>query len=137
MTALYDATYAAVGATLMYAKTLTDQDFDVNGAIYVITDGMDNVSATNPAMIADKIQKARNSDEIESMITVLVGLHEPGTGNRDVAKYLESFRQKANLNQYVEVGDATPRQLARLAQFVSHSISSQSQSLGTGRASQP
>lgn len=137
MTALYDATYAAVGATLMYAKTLTDQDFDVNGAIYIITDGMDNVSATNPAMIADKIQKAQNSEEIESMITVLVGLHEPGTGNRDVAKYLESFRQKANLSQYVEVGDATPKQLARLAQFVSHSISSQSQSLGTGRASTP
>jgi hypothetical protein len=137
MTALYDATYAAVGATLMYAKTLTDQDFDVNGAIYIITDGMDNLSGTNPGMIADKIQKAENSDDIESMISVLVGLQAPGAGNSDIAKYLEDFRQKANLTRYVDVGDATPGQLAKLAQFVSHSISSQSQALGSGMVSQP
>ncbi|MDX1333382.1 MAG: alpha/beta fold hydrolase, partial [Robiginitalea sp.] len=48
MTALYDATYASVGATLAYAKRLTDQDFDVNAAVYIVTDGMDNRSATTP-----------------------------------------------------------------------------------------
>ncbi|GBC60997.1 VWA domain-containing protein [Desulfonema ishimotonii] len=137
MTALYDATYGAVGATLTYAKLLTDQDFEVNGAIYVITDGMDNMSGVTPAMIADKVADAKNDDAIESMITVLVGLREPGTGNNGVGQYLQQFQQDAKLTRYVDVGDATSGQLARLAQFVSHSISSQSQALGTGVMSQP
>lgn len=137
MTALYDATYASVGATLLYAKLLTDQDFEVNGAIYIVTDGMDNLSATTPAMIADKIETAARDDEIESMITVLVGLREPGADNAQVSQYLQAFQQEAKLTQYVDVGDATPKQLAKLAQFVSQSISSQSQALGSGAASQP
>jgi len=137
MTALYDATYAAVSATLVYAKLLTDQDFEVNGAIYVITDGMDNMSGTTPDMIADKIARAEKDDDIESMITVLVGLQSPGSNNSDVAKYLQVFQQDAKLTRYVDVGDATSQKLAKLAQFVSHSISSQSQALGSGAASQP
>jgi hypothetical protein len=35
------------------------------------------------------------------------------------------------------MGNVTPGKLAKLAQFVSKSISSQSQALGTGGASQP
>jgi len=138
MTALYDATYSAVGATLMYAQTLTNQDFDVNGAIYIITDGMDNMSSTKPKDIANKIKKAENDDDIESMITVLVGLQAPGSGYYDdVSKSLNDFKDKAKLTQYIDVGEANPKRLAKLAQFVSHSISSQSQALGSGMASQP
>ena len=37
---------------------------------------------------------------------------------------------------HIDVGDATPRKLAKLAAFVSQSISSQSQALGTGGPSQ-
>jgi uncharacterized protein YegL len=133
MTALYDAAYASVGATLTYAKTLTDQDFEVNGAVYII----DNLSATTPKLIADKIDSAHKNEDIESMITVLVGLHNPGNGSREVARYLKTFQQDAKLTQYVDVGDATSKQLAKLARFVSQSISSQSQALGTGRMSQP
>ena len=137
MTALYDAAYSAVGATLMYAKLLTDQDFDVNGAIYIITDGMDNLSGTTPDIIADKIKTAENDDDIESIITVLVGLKQPGSGADNVGDYLKNFQQQANLTQYVDVGDATPAKLACLSRFVSHSISSRSQALGSGTMSQP
>lgn len=139
MTALYDAAYAAAGATLVYSKLLSDQDFEVNGAIYIITDGGDNISATTPKMIADKIEKAEQNDDIDSLITVLVGLRAPGSSseNDTVSQLLRQFKNEARLTQYVDVGKATPQRLARLAQFVSHSISSQSQALGSGAMSQP
>lgn len=137
MTALYDATYAAVGGTLLYGKLLADQDFEINGAVYVITDGMDNVSGITPDLIADKIRQVAADPDMESMITVLVGLKEPGADGKDVSRFLGRFQKEAGLNQYVDVGDATPEKLARLARFVSRSISSQSQALGSGGISQP
>ncbi|UCE66565.1 MAG: hypothetical protein JSU85_00700, partial [Candidatus Zixiibacteriota bacterium] len=50
--------------------------------------------------------------------------------------YLDDFKDKANLQQFVNAGNATPKTLAKLANFISKSISSQSQSLGTGGPSQ-
>lgn len=131
MTALFDASYSAVAATLSYAKTLIDQDFDVNGAIYILTDGYDNSSTITPKEIADWIKKSGRDEEIESLITVLVGIN--ATDYKDV---LEEFKNEANLTQFIDAGDATEQKLAKLAEFVSESISSQSQSLGSGGPSQ-
>ncbi len=138
MTALYDATYSGVSATLEMAKRLTRQDFDVNGCVYIITDGMDNASTVTPKMIADKIREALKQEEIESLTAVLVGLINPKDSYaNDVRNALTTFQVNADLNQFVDAGDATPQRLAKLAQFVSQSISSQSQALGTGAPSQP
>lgn len=131
MTALYDATYTSIGATLAYAKNLISQDFSVNGAVYIITDGQDNQSITTPAQIAKVMNTAIKGEEIESLISVLVGVNA-----QDSKTYLEDFKNKANLTQFVDVGDATPQRLAKLAGFVSKSISSQSQALGSGGPSQ-
>lgn len=137
MTALYDATYSAVGGTLTYAKMLTDQDFDVNAAVYIITDGMDNQSTVSPKMISEKVRLAQIGEEIESMVSVLIGLNEPnGRQGYNVSQYLKDFKDDAQLTQYIDAGHAEPKTLARLANFVSQSISSQSQALGSGQASQ-
>lgn len=130
-TALFDAAYSGIGATLAYASQLRQSDFEVNGAVYVITDGMDNSSSVSPAMIADLISKAKKQEEIESMITVLIGM---GSQN---SPYLDHFKADANLTQFVSMGDVTASKLAKLAGFISKSISSQSQSLGSGGPSQP
>lgn len=138
MTALYDAAYSGVSATLEMAKRLIQQDFDVNGCVYLITDGMDNASTMTPKTIADKIQDAVKGEEIESLVTVLVGLINPNDNYaKDVRRALTTFQVEANLTQFVDAGDATAQRLAKLAQFVSQSISAQSQALGTGAASQP
>ena len=138
MTALFDAAYSGVSATLEYAKRLINQDFDVNGCVYIITDGMDNASTVTPKMIAEKITQAAQDEEIESLITVLVGLIDPKVSYaKDVRQALTTFEVEAGLTQFVDAGDATPQKLAKLANFVSQSISSQSQALGTGAASQP
>lgn len=132
-TALYDAAYDAVAATNAYAKDLFAQDFDVNAAIYIITDGMDNCSGVSPAAVADQVRKAIKQEYLESLITVLVGVDTRDAG---VAAHLQLFQNEAKLTQYVDVADAAPDNLAKLGNFVSKSISMQSQSLGTGSASQ-
>ncbi len=141
VTALYDAVYSGIGAVITYATTLVDQDFDVNGAVYIITDGMDNDSSMSPSDVKKLIVDAKTSEKIESLITVLIGLKDPTiTSDQwadDVPALLEKFQQEGGLTQYVDVGDATPGKLAKLAEFISQSVSSQSNALGTGSASQP
>ena len=114
-----------------------EQDFDCNGAIYIITDGMNNRGSMTPLSIAEKIKGALTHEEIESLVTILVGLHDPNSGwSREVKDHLEEFRTVAELTEFVDVGDATPQRLAKLANWVSESVSSQSQALGTGAPSQ-
>ncbi len=137
MTALYDASYDAICATLEYSKRLVDQDFDCNGAVYIITDGMDNRSSMTPKAIKDKIETAMVKEEIESIVTILVALSEPNQSmGAEVKRSLDKFKNDAALTQFVDIGDATEGKLAKLANFVSESVSSQSQALGTGAPSQ-
>ncbi|MCP5425943.1 MAG: VWA domain-containing protein [Gammaproteobacteria bacterium] len=133
MTALFDATYDAVTATLRYAKMLVEQDFDVNAAIYIITDGWDNSSTVGPRHIAEEIRAAYREETVENLITVLIGVN---TQDATVQKALQDFKDEAELTQYLAAGAATPQKLAKLADFVSRSISVQSQALGSGQAGQ-
>ncbi|MFW9871801.1 MAG: hypothetical protein ACFFG0_01780 [Candidatus Thorarchaeota archaeon] len=138
MTALYDASYSGIGATLTYAKNLIDQDFDVNGCIYIVTDGADNKSKITPKHIADMMEEASRNEQIHSLITVLVGLNDPKSPwTKEVKMELDKFKNEGKLTQFVDAGDATPDKLARLGNFVSESISSQSQALANKTQSQP
>ena len=130
-TALFDATRNAVMATNTYARMLSDQDFSVNGLVVVVTDGDDNCSHHTPSDVAAEVVRGVQHEWLESLNVILVGV------NASLYKReLQAFKDDAGLTQYVDVGDATPQKLAQLAQFVSRSISAQSQSLGTGGASQ-
>jgi len=140
MTALFDATYSSISASLTYGKTLIAQDFTVNAAVYIITDGDDNASKMDATDVAEKMKKAKMGEEIESLISILVGLKDPNLGQDyydKITKRLEKFKKDGELTQFVSVGDATAQRLAKLANFVSQSISSQSQVLGSGSPSQP
>lgn len=131
MTALNDATFSAVVATNAFAKTLADQDYLANAIVVVVTDGDDNHSRTRASDVAAEIKKGISGEHLESLRTVLVGVNAS-----QCRSALESFQREAGIDQYVDVADATPQKLARLAEFVSRSISAQSQSLGTGGPSQ-
>jgi len=131
MTALFDAGYSAIGSILTYGKTLQDQDFGVNGACYIITDGEDNASRVSPAMIRDLMAQAVTGEQIESIQAILIGIN---TGNCRAS--LDDFAKQANLSAFIDAGDVTPQKLAKIAGYVSKSISSQSQSLGTKGPSQ-
>lgn len=129
-TNLYDAVYSSVGAVNAYAKTLMDQEFLANGIVVVITDGDDNKSSVGVEAIKTEVVKGVKSESIESLIPILVGINAGQFSHR-----LKSLSDGVGM-QYLDAGDATPGKLAKLAAFVSTSISSQSQSLGTGGPSQ-
>ena len=132
MTALYDATHEALAATNEYGRMLTEQDFNVNGVVFVITDGTDNESFQTPTAVKAELSRGVQNEWLESLAVVLIGINVATCSTR-----LAAFQSEAGLQQYVDAGDATPKNLARLADFVSRSISSSSQSLGTGGPSQP
>lgn len=130
-TPLYDALFSAVGSTNAYAEQLMKDDFPSNGISVIITDGDDNDSVTSPAQVKKEIAKSVQGEHIESNIVILVGIN--------AARYqqeLEAIKTNVGIDKYIDAGDATPGKLAKLAEFVSQSVSSQSQALGTGGPSQ-
>lgn len=132
-TPLWDATYAGVGAMAEYGEQLYHRDFTCNGILFVITDGEEGdytgnpVSTMRPAQIKAKLEEVTERELLESMVSILVGI------NADRCRTaLEAFQREVGFTQYIDAGDATPESLAKLADFVSTSVSSQSQALGTG-----
>jgi uncharacterized protein YegL len=133
-TALYDATENAVASTTNYAQKLAAGDFSANAILFVITDGMDNVSKTSARQVKAAFAEAIRREALESLVSVLIGVN---VNDPQVSQYLKKFQVEAGFTQYVELDNGDAKTLARLAQFVSQSISAQSQALGTGGASQP
>ena len=140
-TALYNASLDAVGATVEYAKHLDKKDYDVNGCIYILTDGLNNVPPVTPTMIKDKIEEIiKEETGLESLTTILIGLQDPQLQGDDmsdqVIKELEAFQKEAGLTKFINAGDATETKLAHVAEWVSQSVSSTSQIVGSGSPSQ-
>lgn len=133
MTALCDASCNGVEATSVYGKDLLKQDFSVNGIVVVITDGVENISKNTVKTLNKMFKQAVSDENLESLVSILVGVNILDSA---VKQTLEDFYREAGFTQYVDVGEATAKKLAKLAEFVSKSISSQSQALGTGGPSQ-
>jgi uncharacterized protein YegL len=133
MTALYDGALDAIEAIEAYGRDLTAKDFFVNGIVVIVTDGAENHSRTATIQkIKEALARIARAEQLESIKTILIGI-----GDSNVVKAgLEQFRKDAGLDQFIWVGDATPSCLAKMAEFISKSISSASLSLGTGGPSQ-
>ena len=131
MTPLCDACYSAIGAMNVYGQKLVDDEFGVNAIAFVITDGGENASVATMEMVRKEAERAVTGEIVESMVSVLIGINAS-----DCKVMLEDFQRKAGLTQYIDAGEATKGKLAKLADFVSRSVSSQSQALGTGGPSQ-
>lgn len=136
-TLLFASAYNSIKAAFQYGKNLSDQDYGVNAINIIITDGMDNMSDSENISaedVAKAVEEAQRGEYLESIINILVGV---GVGRyQDVQAYLDSFKDKSKMDQYVSIADATSDSFSRLGGFISKSVSSQSQALGTGSASQ-
>lgn len=132
-TALYDATYNGIESAARYGAELNKHNYGVNSALFVITDGMDNCSKSTMSMVKKSLHKAVTSESLESIISILIGVN---TGANGLNEYLDRFKKTAGFSQYVAIAQATEKQLAKLGGFVSQTLSSQSQALGTGGPSQ-
>jgi uncharacterized protein YegL len=114
-TALFDATENAIAATDDFGKKLGDQDYNANAILFIITDGDDNSSALGATDVKKALQKATKSEHLESVVSVLIGVGM--AGQQGIKDYLNNFHKDAGL--------------AKLAAFVTKSISAQSAALGT------
>lgn len=129
MTPLYDAVYSSVGAANVYAKQLIDLDYAVNGITFVVTDGGENASVASAKMVQEALATSVRGEVMESHYSILIGID---TGASDVESDLQAFQREAGIDQFIWAGEATKGNLAKLAQFISTSITSTSQALGTG-----
>jgi hypothetical protein len=133
-TALYDAVHEAVECSKTYGANLMGNEFLTNAIIFIVTDGDDNASSTTRAAIKKAVESVRKSESLESINIVLIGVTQ---GDVMLNSYLKDFVNEAGLTQYVDLGTATPQKIAKLAQFVSQSISSTSSALNSGQKSKP
>lgn len=129
-TALFDAALCGVEAVAAYGKHLDELEYAVNAVVFIVTDGQNNSSrkARDPKKVGAAINKAKKAENLESIKTVLIGVGD----EQDTRTYLEDFQKEAGIDQFVWVGKATANSIAKLANFISKSVSSASQSLGTG-----
>lgn len=133
-TALFDAVMNAVEATGEYGKLLVDQEFQANGVIYVVTDGCDNSSTSTPNSIKKALDRISKEEKLQSIAVILIMV---GYSDSNIKRELDSFKSKANITQFVDMTDlfakASPEKaLAKLAGYISKSISSTSQALASG-----
>jgi uncharacterized protein YegL len=133
-TALFDATENAVSSVISYGQQLAAGDFSANAILFVITDGADNASKLSAKSVKEALRRAVTSEALESVVSILIGVN---VQDREVSRCLREFHTNAGFTQYVELDKADAVTLARLAEFVSQSISAQSQALGTGGPSRP
>ena len=134
-TALFSTARNAITVTNDYGKQLADNDFEANAIVFILTDGMDNESGSiDSSSVGAALKDAMRDEALESIVSILVGV---GIGDSyNVGDYLDTFKDEAGLNQYVEIKNATEKTLAKLADFISKSVSSQSKALGSGSMSQ-
>ena len=132
-TMLFGTAQNIISSTHDYGKQLAQAEYLVNAIFFLITDGDDNASGNVTATtVGDALKTAMREECLESILSILVGV---GTQDyADLSDYLNDFKNEANLSQYVEIDNANKSNLAKLADFVSRSISSQSQNLGTGQS---
>lgn len=128
-TALFDASEAAISAVSDYAGHLNDNSIDVNSIVIIITDGEDNASALGVKAVRKVLTDAMRKEALESIVTILVGVRLEDSYTQDL---LDKFKDEAGLTQFVPLKDASSNTLAKLANFISKSISATSQAITTG-----
>lgn len=134
MTKAIDAQHNAYSATEDYAKQLRASKYKCNSIFVQISDGLDNYSTHTTSKVASMVKALVSSESVESNISILVGVN---VNDPYVSSGLASLKADTLMDQYVEINKADKKTFAKLAQFITNSVSSQSTSLGTGQASQP
>lgn len=130
-TALYDSCVNNIEAINKYGQELSDNDYDVNSIFICITDGLNNHSSETMQSVKTALNAAVGEKKLESLLSILVGVN---TADAGVGLELARFAKDAMFSNFIEIEKASAKELAKLAQFISKSISSQSQALNTGSA---
>jgi len=132
-TSLYDSNVDCLDALADSGKKLTDDDYLVNVIHVCITDGVDFDGSTYSAKdVGVKQENLTKGEIVESAISILVKVNVTDSHCSD---QLNKFQIDGKFTQIVDAGNANSKNLAKLASFISKSVSSQSKALGSGTAS--
>lgn len=126
-TALRDAVVAAASASNDYGKALWDNDFAVNAAMFLITDGDDNASRNTLAQAKAELDAGKKAEWLSSFECALIGINANAYRSQ-----LDALAKGLGLSGMIDAGSADQASLSRLARFISRSISQSSQSLAAG-----
>lgn len=137
-TFLYGALENIGVATKNMAKKLYENDYTVNCILFAITDGLDNQSTdkhVNHVKILMQELEEGDSDGkfVESSLSFLIGVN---IGDGYVKDVLEGMQKDLKMTDFISLGDASEKTIAKIAKFISSSSISQSQALGSGAPSQ-
>jgi len=131
-TSLFDACISSIDSLATLGKQMIQDKYTANGLSVIITDGMDVGSTQTINAVAEAIERSRRTECLESILNILIGIN---VQDREVSDALNTLKTVGKFDQYIEAKDATPKTFARIAGFISKSISSQSQAIQTGKAS--
>lgn len=131
-TILYDATSRMLAEVQDYSQKQAKLKYTCNGICYMLTDGQDYGSTLGQNDVKQALFAINGDESLESLITILIGVND----DPKIQKDLEDYSKFVGFTQYVPMGKADEKSLKKLANFVSQSIQSQSQALGTGGPSQ-
>lgn len=131
-TTLYDSCDRVLREVQDYGRQQALQKFQCNALIHMLTDGCDFGSTLGENDVKSTLTKVASDESLESLITILIGVNP----DKGIQRDLEEFAKRVGFTQYVPLDKADEATLARLANFISKSISAQSQALGTGGPSQ-
>ena len=134
MTCLRDAGVDMYRSISAGAKDLRDNDFEVNAIGFIITDGEDTCSKHGVNAVKAAGESLVLSEAVDSYRAVIIAINN---SSAHFHTQLDTFATGCGFDQVIDAGNADANSLAKLAAFVSDSISSQSSSLGTGAASKP
>lgn len=132
-TDLYDSNLEASEALRVYGEQLAKQRYLANGIFVCVTDGCDAGSTHGMNDVRKSFEETVTGETLESLMTILIGVN---IQSDHVKRELEEYAKVAGWTQFIAVEDADEKTLAKVADFISRSVSSQSQSLGSGGASQ-
>ena len=132
MTALCDASFDMISSLAQYGSDLSDHDYDVNAILFVVTDGEENNSQVDPLRLQKALSTVRKSEKLQSIRSILIGL----SVDKSTDSALAQFKDLVGFDQYIGCANASESTIARVADFITRSISAQSVLLSTGGASQ-
>lgn len=136
-TALFDAVTNAAEATGVMGANLAKQDIFSNGVIYVITDGENNSGTATAKSVLKAMERIGSEEKLQSMAIILIMV---GADNPTSKRALEHFKNESKITQFVDMTElfkstSPEKALAKLAGYISRSISTTSVALASGNAS--
>lgn len=141
-TPLYIASMNAIASVVDYGKTLSAENVLVNSIVYIITDGEDTEGRVTKSQIWEKLNEIKSIKGFDSLTTILIGVTSPlpdgqsldssaRQARQQIIDRLQAFKDEAGLSHFIDMGNANPATLAKLANLVSSSLIVKSKRVGT------